>query len=251
MRMQPCDSALAERVLVAGAVDVVVGLLEEHLHALHRIVGMAGRLGGLAARPLRIGRHPRRIPDHFADLEVAFGRRIFVLADRDGEASRRRHRPRRTLQLAIRKVDFETELGDCRRAPEKTRKCKKQKTFHARSYCKRDSISRCCDRVTLDETASARHHARAETESQTQRNEPHVIICICRGKSERDIARAIDNGAIHPPRSAALRHRRPVRLLPQLAAGHARRSSSRGRIALQSRARPAPLPWPPSAHAHA
>lgn len=31
--------------------------------------------------------------------------------------------------------------------------------------------------------------------SLRSRDEPHVIICICRGQSERHIAKAIDNGA--------------------------------------------------------
>ena len=38
---------------------------------------------------------------------------------------------------------------------------------------------------------------RAETESQAHStgNAPHVIICICRGKSENDVMRAIGKGA--------------------------------------------------------
>ncbi len=38
------------------------------------------------------------------------------------------------------------------------------------------------------------HDVRPETESQKQ-EPPDVIICICRGQSERHIAKAIDNGA--------------------------------------------------------
>lgn len=36
---------------------------------------------------------------------------------------------------------------------------------------------------------------RNETQSQTIRTELHVIICICRGKSDREINRAIGDGA--------------------------------------------------------
>ena len=36
---------------------------------------------------------------------------------------------------------------------------------------------------------------RTETQSQNETRGTYVIICICRGKSERDITRAIDDGA--------------------------------------------------------
>jgi len=35
----------------------------------------------------------------------------------------------------------------------------------------------------------------ARTETQSQRGTENVIICICRGKSDKDITRAIDSGA--------------------------------------------------------
>ncbi len=76
---------LAERVFVARAVDVVVGLLEEHLHALHRVLGIAGSFRRFVAGPLRVGRFPRRVPDHLADFEGALGCRILIRTDGDGE----------------------------------------------------------------------------------------------------------------------------------------------------------------------
>ena len=39
------------------------------------------------------------------------------------------------------------------------------------------------------------HHVCTETQSQNETRGNHVIICICRGKSERDITRAIEDGA--------------------------------------------------------
>jgi bacterioferritin-associated ferredoxin len=40
-----------------------------------------------------------------------------------------------------------------------------------------------------------RHDARTETQSQDVEAKKLMIICICRGKSDRDINRAIENGA--------------------------------------------------------
>src|SRR5712671_6075994 len=73
-----------EALDIAGAVDVVVGILEENLHDFHRIARIAGTLRGLALRPLGVGRRaPTRIPNNFANGESANRRWISVLTDRD------------------------------------------------------------------------------------------------------------------------------------------------------------------------
>ena len=54
-----------------GSVDVVVRLLEENLHELHRLAGLPRLLRGLAFCPFRVWRDPCRVPHHLVDSERA------------------------------------------------------------------------------------------------------------------------------------------------------------------------------------
>lgn len=80
--------------------------------------------------------------------------------------------------------------------------------------------------------------------------DPHVIICICRGKSDRDISRAIDNGA------SSLRDLQRCGIGDQCGSCH---NSLRSMLAAAAaEAASAPIPCPActpavaaSAHAHA
>jgi hypothetical protein len=61
----------ADRLGIVRAVDVIVGLAEIDLHALHGIARITGCTRLEIARPLRARRYPIRIPDNAARTEPA------------------------------------------------------------------------------------------------------------------------------------------------------------------------------------
>src|SRR5689334_13119765 len=63
----PVRSRLAETLDFTRAMDVVVRLLEEDLHELHRIVFRSRWLCRLALCPRLVGRHPGRIPNDLSN----------------------------------------------------------------------------------------------------------------------------------------------------------------------------------------
>src|SRR6184192_749363 len=67
----------AERVDVAGAVDVVIRLLEENLHDFHGVGWRARLLARVLLRPRRVGRwSPARIPHEMSNGIIPRWRRI-------------------------------------------------------------------------------------------------------------------------------------------------------------------------------
>src|SRR5438045_9299448 len=72
----------AKALDVIRPVDVIIRIVEENLHDLHRISGIARTLRGFSTCPCCAWRWlPARVPDDSADRERADRRRIAILTD--------------------------------------------------------------------------------------------------------------------------------------------------------------------------
>src|SRR5947199_3381461 len=72
----------AEALDVIRPVDVIIRIVKENLHDLHRISRIAWTLRGFSARPCCAWRWlPARVPDDSADREGADRRRVAILTD--------------------------------------------------------------------------------------------------------------------------------------------------------------------------